>query len=401
MRKLKQTKWLIVLIIGGISFSCNNYERLDNTDKTIVDDEYTINETTAVDIANNLLLVNTTENLSNKSLNSATIKNKKKIKSILDVPDKNKKTAYFIINYEGGGFIILAGDKRSEPILAFSETNVFDLKSDYFPSGLVSWLYSTKENIEKIRDDNEKISPQTKKQWDNLQKGGADVISYKIMPKDPEEPDCTPYTIRKGPLLQTTWGQDCGYNSQTPSMSCGPCGHALTGCVATSMAQVMKYYQFPTSYNWSSMPNSSGSSATSILMRDIGDAVNMDYECGGSGATQNEVASSFRYDFGYSSASYSDYNYETVINELNHNRPVILSGGRKSGWWIFAQYKDGHSWVCDGYLNYIDPCWGSILQFNMNWGWNSNYNGWYSFNNFNPGNDTYNYERKMVYNIKP
>ncbi|MXV37822.1 hypothetical protein GO491_03885 [Flavobacteriaceae bacterium Ap0902] len=357
-------------------------------------------KTIAEEIANGLLLVNTTENLSNKSLKSATIKNQKKIKSILEVPDKDKKTAYFIINYEGGGFIILAGDKRSEPVLAFSETNKFDLESDYFPTGFVSWLYSSKENIEKIREKNEKINPQTERQWDNLQKGGADVISYRII--EPEEPDCTPYTVQKGPFLQTTWGQGCGYNSQTPSMSCGPCGYAWTGCVATAMAQVMKYHQYPTSYSWSSMPNSYGTSTTSILMRDIGDAVNMNYECDGSGAdTQDEVASSFKNDFGFSSASYSGYNYQTVKNELSYNRPVILKGGRKSGWWIFAQYKDGHAWVCDGYLNYIDPCWGSMLKFNMNWGWNGSYNGWYSFNNFNPGDHTFNYKTGMVYNIKP
>ncbi|MDA3780793.1 MAG: C10 family peptidase [Bacteroidales bacterium] len=399
MRKLKHLKWLTVLIIGGILFSCNDYETFDDVDKTIVNDEFTISKTTAKNIANDLLLVNTTENLSNKSLKSATIKKQKKIKTILEVPDKDEKTAYFIINYEGGGFIILAGDKRSEPILAFSETNEFNLESDYFPTGLVSWLYYSKDYIEKIRDKNEKISPVTEKQWDNIQTGGADVISYMI---EPEEPDCTPYVIQKGPFFQTTWGQGCGYNSQTPSMTCGPCGHAWTGCVATAMAQVMKYHQYPTSYSWSSMPNSYGTTTTSILMRDIGDAVNMDYECDGSGAdTQDEVASSFRNDFGYSSASYSDYNYQTVKNELNYNRPVILRGGRNTGWWIFGQYSDGHAWVCDGYLNYINPCWGSILKFNMNWGWDGTYNGWYSFNNFNPGDYTFNYKTGMVYNIKP
>lgn len=399
MRELKQLKWLTVLIIGGVLFSCNDYETFDDVEKKIVNDEFTISKTTAENIANDLLLVNTTENLSNKSLKSATIKKQKKIKTILEVPDKDEKTAYFIINYEGGGFIILAGDRRSEPILAFSETNEFDFESDYFPSGLVSWLYSSKDYIEKIREKNEKISPQTEKQWNNIQTGGADVISYII---EPEEPDCTPYIIQKGPFLQTTWGQGCGYNSLTPSMTCGPCGYAWTGCVATAMAQVMKYHQYPTSYSWSSMPNSYGTTTTSILMRDIGDAVNMDYECDGSGAdTQDEVASSFRNDFGYSSASYSDYNYQTVKNELNYNRPVILRGGRNTGWWIFGQYSDGHAWVCDGYLYYIDPCWGSILKFNMNWGWEGTYNGWYSFNNFNPGDYTFNYKTGMVYNIKP
>jgi hypothetical protein len=138
-------------------------------------------------------------------------------------------------------------------------------------------------------------------------------------------------------------------------------------------------------------------------MRDIGVAVNMDYGCNGSSAnTSSKVAPAFKNSFGYGSALYADYNYMTVKNELRYNRPVILKGGRQTGWWIFSQYKDGHSWVCDGYLNYIEPCWGSILRFHMNWGWeNEVFNGWYSFNNFNPGDHTFNYKTGMVYNIKP
>lgn len=46
------------------------------------------------------------------------------------------------------------------------------------------------------------------------------------------------------------------------------------------------------------------------------------------------------------------------------------------------------------------------LYLHMNWGWyNGVANGWYAFNNFNPTVNgttyTFNYETKMVYNIKP
>jgi hypothetical protein len=79
----------------------------------------------------------------------------------------------------------------------------------------------------------------------------------------------------------------------------------------------------------------------------------------------------------------------------------MLSEGKNTGWWIFGQYSDGHAWVCDGYLSYTDPCWSSLLKYNMNWGWSELHNGWYSFNNFNLGSNTFNYKRGMVYNIKP
>jgi hypothetical protein len=143
-----------------------------------------------------------------------------------------------------------------------------------------------------------------------------------------------------------------------PPEPCDGDGRAPTGCVATAMAQVMKYHEFPNNYNWDNMPDLWGTMETARLMRDVGDAVNMDWGCDGSGAdTKDEVASSFRNDFGYSSASYSGFNRDIVKQQLRWNRPVILRGGRKSGW--------------------------------------------YAYNNWNPGDHTFNYNRGMVYNIKP
>lgn len=401
MRKIKFAFLGAILALFGTLISCTQEEKYTPEDKDFsVIDDYFVNFKEAESIANNLLLVNTKENLTDKSIHKDGVKNKKEVSFIKEVPDKNKNTAFYIINYEGGGFVILAADKRSEPILAFSDEHNFNMDSEYFPTGLVGWLYNSKENIEKYRDGQLDFEPEAAMKWKDLKNGGADVITYRKV--EPEEPDCTPYVIQKGPFLETTWGQGCGYNSLTPSMTCGHCNNAYTGCVATAMAQIMKYHQFPSSYNWSNMPNSYGTTSTAGLMRDLGIAVNMNYTCDGSRAsTKNEVASSFKNDFGYSSATYSDYNYQTVKNELNNNRPVVLRGGRDSGWWIFGQYSDGHAWVSDGFLSYIDPCWGSTLKFNMNWGWDGTYNGWYSFNNFNPGDHTFNYKTGMVYNIKP
>ena len=187
-----------------------------------------------------------------------------------------------------------------------------------------------------------------------------------------------------------------------PTMSCNvPCGHAWTGCVATAMSQVMKYYNYPTNYNWTDMPNNYATNSTAILMKDIGNAIDMDYQYDGSGASMNDVPGAFRNDFNYNHASHADYSYQTVMNELDYNRPVILSGGRNNGWWIFGHYTDGHAWVCDGYLETVDPCCCTYLSLHMNWGWNGAYNGWFYFNDFNPANYTFNYDTEMIYNIHP
>ncbi len=105
----------------------------------------------------------------------------------------------------------------------------------------------------------------------------------------------------------------------------------------------------------------------------------------------------------YRLESLRGFNRDIVKQQLRWNRPVILRGGRKSGWWIFATYSDGHAWVCDGYRSSFDCETGTgYLYLHMNWGWSSNrLNGWYAYNNWNPGDHTFNYKRGMVYNIKP
>jgi hypothetical protein len=236
----------------------------------------------------------------------------------------------------------------------------------------------------------------------------------RILPDDPTI--CpTDQSETVGPLLSTTWGQGYGYNDYTPLTGCTNYynGHAPTGCVATAMAQVMKYYQKPSTYNWANMPNTYGTNDTAILMRDIGGAVRMSYGCDGSSANSgDEIASTFRDDFHYSNASGGDYDYQVVKQQLIANKPVILTGGRKKIGISWNMYTDGHAWVCDGFqsstiYSYDESegfCrgWG-YLMLHMNWGWGTyeNFNGWYSFNNFNPSTYTFNYETKMYYNITP
>lgn len=58
---------------------------------------------------------------------------------------------YFIINYEGGGFIILAADKRSEPLLAYSFDSNFALDEANMPDGLIDWKNSTIGLIDSLR----------------------------------------------------------------------------------------------------------------------------------------------------------------------------------------------------------------------------------------------------------
>ncbi len=211
------------------------------------------------------------------------------------------------------------------------------------------------------------------------------------------------------PLLTTTWGQGVGYNNYAPYMGCSnpTNGRPPAGCVATSIAQVMKYHQSPSNYVWSSMPDSTGSSPTSLLMHNIGSSVNMNYGCDGSGAFSNKIPSAFKDDFGYQSASYSNFNFYTLKQDLNAQRPAILSASRDEVCilvWCIA--LKGHAWVVDGYIeneiwDYACESGNVYVSLHMNWGWGGAHDGWYSYSNWNPGSYSYDYGKKMVHNIKP
>lgn len=94
-------------------------------------------------------------------------------------------------------------------------------------------------------------------------------------------------SIRVGPLINTRWGQGCGYNDFTPSKSRGSCGHAPAGCGPVAVAQVMRHHRnrfgtmtyngVPIDFSDASMPlnpnpNAPGNTPDiARLMRFIGD----------------------------------------------------------------------------------------------------------------------------------
>ncbi len=230
-----------------------------------------------------------------------------------------------------------------------------------------------------------------KYQWENID------LSNFAGKNPPEDGGCVSEMEIVNPLLSTIWGQECGFNSLLQLSSCTPsylCGHVYAGCVPIAIAQVMRYYQYPTYYNWSNMPINTATNTTAQFIKNIHNALgtNIHYYCTDTGVSQTyDISALIRNSFGYSSAGWDDYNSNTVKLNLRANKPVILTGG-------------GHAWVADGFKN-SKICYeeGAVwyLKFHMNWGWNGDYNGWYSFNNFNPNGNNYNSDLQMIYNINP
>lgn len=230
---------------------------------------------------------------------------------------------------------------------------------------------------------------------------------------------CDGFYIEKQPLLTTTWGQNGGYNNYMPTKTCTPSynnGKAYTGCVATAMAQIIRYHEYPSTYNYSVMPNilyytdttSLGAGAISLLMLDAAVSLPSTYKCDGTEAAVNniDIVNSFKNFFNYSSSiTKGAFSYSTVKSELNNNRPVLLTAYRNE---ILFWGINGHAWVTDGYLNYF-TCTNpynnhdgyETLLFHMNWGWNGTDNGWFGYNNWAPGTYNYQYDKEMVIGIMP
>lgn len=203
-------------------------------------------------------------------------------------------------------------------------------------------------------------------------------------------------------LCQTKWDQGAPYNDQCPASGSSK---SVTGCVATAMAQAMKYYNYPdvgkgtvsvtfngkkqsmdlnsAPFDWTNMLNTYPSSATaaqktavSTLMKACGYAVDMNYSPQESGAmSQNIVAAmvnNFKYDQGLDYQMRDFYTDEQWIDmlyaELAAGRPVMYGGTGAGG---------GHQFICDGYR-------ASDNYFHFNWGWSGSYDGMFSINALDP-----------------
>jgi hypothetical protein len=249
---------------------------------------------------------------------------------------------------------------------------------------------------------------------------------------DPNYSEYTTYTT--GPLVPVTWGQGDTFNDLCPYLNCSTTtnGHAWTGCVATAMSEIIRYWQSPVGkYNYSSMSTNIGNNDVQRLMHDAGLSVSMIYGCGGSnppaekwivgGILTNEstaeiIADGFRSAsyFGYSSADYDTKyegaDYQKIQTDIMYQRPVILSGfeGKNA---FDVPTGEGHAWVCDGTSSTDHQfCMnGSLVEYttldlHMNWGWEGIFDGWFAFNNWTITNDegeAFQYFNELNYNIHP
>ena len=306
----------------------------------------------------------------------------------------------YAFNFSTGGFVMVAADDASIPILGYSFDN--EMTGGVENPSARAWLEGYSKEIWQIIS-HKLDNSVTRQEWDAIREGKTNRSVLDV-----------------NPLLTTTWDQGCYYNAQCPAdvSAMFSCGHVYVGCVATAMAQVMKYHNFPpqgvgshsythpvygvqtadfgsTTYNWASMPNNvtSSNAAVASISYHAGVAVNMQYDPSGSGAFTTDVPDALMNYFNFSPGVVIKYknnfpNVEDFKNllraDLDQNLPIYYSG----------YGSGGHAWVCDGYRM-------SDGKFHFNWGWSGSSNGWYAIGALNPGGNNFNDDNAAVLNVKP
>jgi len=313
----------------------------------------------------------------------------------------SEKASYYIFDVKNAGFIIVSAFENVNPVLGYSFKNKFTYPITS-PS-VKEWMKHYEDEIVYAAENNVQADNGIIEAWKECES----IIPLKQ--NDIKE---------VAPLVLTTWDQGQYYNEMCPADANGTAGHVVTGCVATSMAQIMKYYNYPaqgnsshsyyassygtqsanfgaTTYNWNNMTYSLNQSNASVaeLMYHCGVSVNMGYGADGSSASTTTAADALESYFKYSSSiSYkSKYTYTTstwntlMVSNLDLGRPMIYSGSPQSG--------AGHAWVCDGYQG--------TNSFHMNWGWSGYYDGYYLLDALDVAGDNFNYFQGAVVSIFP
>ena len=322
----------------------------------------------------------------------------------------NTEASYFVFEPTNGeGFVLVSSQRSVAPVLGYSMTQKFDLTGA--PDNLKSWLNNYDQHIKIAAAGRNRVDRKIEEQWSNLSTG----VQMELRG-----------ARTAGPLLTTSWGQSPLYNQLCPKNGMGQ--QAVTGCVATAMAQIMKYWNYPaigqggiavdddddasdgiagvfsanisgTVYNWNSMPDvidANNWASIAQLMRDAGISVKMNYGTTESGAHSQEVPGAMQRFFAYQESQlldrddFDDDEWEDMLrNSIDNGVPVYYDGTRKD-----ASGSHSHAWVCDGY---------NERYFHMNWGWDGTRQDIWFLLDFLNGKEKspYNYNQSAIFGIIP
>lgn len=250
--------------------------------------------------------------------------------------------------------------------------------------------------------------------------GGQEHVSFVLEKTHVEHSEVAP-------LTKTTWGQGLNYNYYIP-------GRGYVGCTAVASGQIMRYHEYPTSFDWANMYNDVPTLTTAQFLYELGTRIGIPYDDNKSGADIDQVLAAFK-SYGYKQAVKRTHDADVARQQLTQGLPVYMRG--TSTTLTETGELVGHAWVCDGYewgrshseirLMVLEDCPEVVTpsqyyeiqlmgytnlrpsewaHYNMNWGSYGNRNGYYWDNSLtnvdNPSMSMdYTVDRQDIINIYP
>lgn len=284
---------------------------------------------------------------------------------------------FYVFNRQNGGFVIVAGDDRERPILAYSQKNSFSHTA--MPDNIKAWTERMISHMENVMKGNTSVSENTA-QWQQIESmtkalGGNQTV-----------------------LETAQWNQSQPFNNYC-SQICGT--SVVTGCSAIAAAILMRYHKYPSqaygpipgyitgsygfaipqnnpqAYDWDKMPLSNAESWTdaqkaqvSKLIYDCGTAFQANYGPSSTSATDlnllHGMTDYMKFSKNATRIIRSDFSLEEWLeilkNEIDRDTPIIYTGQTVNGF--------GHAFIIDGY--------DSNGYLHVNWGWGGQGNGFYA-----------------------
>lgn len=301
----------------------------------------------------------------------------------IDTKGAAEEPPFYVFTREKGGFVIIAGHDSMHPVIAYSDSNPFIVEG--MPDAIRLWFSQFARAVRNAREKGFKATPAIASEWSSVRRLSE---------------------IATGKELTTArWSQSNPYNIFCPEKD-GQ--HAVTGCVPTAAAIIMRYHEWPKAgtgtlpsysfyfdgslyreneiklgheYDWDNMPlqfdydwvrvgenweyqcTNSGAQIQEVatLMHEIGVAFHVTYGFGGTGGHlyADKLVEHFGYDAGYQELARSGYTtgewFSIIRKEIDSNRPVAYSGFDEG-------INSGHQFVIDGYDS------EGLVHINLGWG---------------------------------
>jgi len=310
---------------------------------------------------------------------------------------------YYIFNMSTGGYVAVSAYDATPPVLCYSFSNEY--QADGQPENFKAWMDQYKRQIAYAIKNQASPSEKSAAAWKKFRDTPINAIQA--------------FNEREVlPLTTSTWDQGMYYNEMCPEDPAGPDGHCVTGCVATTLGQLMYYFRWPESgtgtysyecppygtlsvdyenanYQWDLMENALNHSNPEVsqLLYHAGVSVDMVYGPDGSGMYNHKGAYMLKTYFKYSPETQYVFRDSTsmdwdslLVTHLDQQIPLYYAG------WSVPD-TIGHAFICDGYQGED--------YFHFNWGWGGAYDDYFYTDDLTPGGNMFNLAQELIINAVP